>query len=481
MAKRTAPAPVLLWFRQDLRLADNATLLAAAETGAPVVPLFVLDPEAGGAWAPGGASLWWLHHSLEALGEALGRHGSSLVLRRGPAAEIVPTLARELGATAVHAGRLHEPWARALDERVAKALEADGRTLELHRSATLLEPEAVRTQAGGVYGVYTPFARAARGLGEPEAPRDAPARLAGASMPHSDSLVDWKLLPTHPDWAGGMRDTWTPGEAGAQDRLRRFMRRGVAGYDQDRNIPGRDSTSMLSPHLHWGELSPNQVWHAARATGAGASLEVFLAELLWHEFAAYQLWHRPELPDRPLRAAFEALPWREDAAGLRAWERGRTGVPIVDAGMRQLWRVGWMHNRVRMITASYLVKHLLVAWQQGEAWFWDTLVDADLSANSASWQWVGGCGTDCQPFFRVFNPEAQGRKFDPDGTYVRKWVPELARLPDRWLHAPWSAPAAVLEKAGVRLGETYPQPLVDLAEGRDRALAAYRGSVRRAA
>ncbi len=481
-AREAADGTTLLWFRHDLRLADNRALLAAMESGRAVLPVYVLDEAAGERWAPASASRWWLHHSLAALDASLRERGATLLLlRRGDAAALIPELAREAGAREVHAGVMHEPWARARDAAVAATLQAQGSALHLHRVATLYAPDRIATKAGGRYGVYTPFANACRALGEPDPPLPAPDRIAGANPPASDDLGSWGLLPTAPDWAGGMRETWTPGEAGAAGRLARFMERSVAGYDQDRNIPGRDSTSMLSPHLHWGELSPNQVWQAAHQSGSGRALDVFLAELLWHEFAAYLLWNNANLPDAPLRAAFSRLPWRDEPAGLRAWQRGRTGVPIVDAGMRQLWNMGWMHNRVRMITASFLVKHLLVDWVAGEAWFWDTLVDADLAANAASWQWVAGCGTDSQPFFRVFNPVSQGRKFDPDGTYVRRWVPELARMPDRWLHEPWSAPQDVLRDAGVALGSTYPHPLLDLDEGRQRALEIYRATVRRAA
>jgi deoxyribodipyrimidine photo-lyase len=306
-------------------------------------------------------------------------------------------------------------------------------------------------------------------------------------MPGSDALEDGGLPPTRPDWASGLRDLWTPGEAGAAQRLHGFLAEKLDGYGTSRNIPGDPKgTSMLSPHLHWGELSPIQVWHAARAaaeahTGKRAGgFETFQGEILWHEFAAYLLRHNQEMPEKPLRAAFAHLPWRRDAKGRRAWQEGRTGVPIVDAGMRQLWQCGWMHNRVRMITASYLVKHMLVSWQEGEAWFWDTLVDADLATNAASWQWVAGCGTDSQPFFRIFNPVTQGRKFDPDGRYVRHYVPEIARLPDRWLHSPWEAPTSVLKQAKLEMGRDYPKPVVGLDEGRDRAMEVFRTNVRNA-
>ncbi len=461
----------IVWFRQDLRLADNPALAAAASGN--VLPVYILDDGAAGDWKMGGAHRWWLHGSLTSLAADLAERGAPLVLRRGDAAKIIPELVRAAGADTVHAGLLMEPWARRQDEAVAAALP-DGVKLEHHRAGTLFDPGAVRTRTGGTYGIYTPFAKAARALGNPPEPVAAPRQLHPAKAGQSDKLSDWGLLPTKPDWAGGLRDTWQPGEASAAKRLAWFMEHGLADYDGGRNIPGEDLTSMLSPHMHWGELSPAQAWHAALVCPASASRDRYLAELLWHEFAAHCLWHRPQVPDAAQRPEFDRLGWRKDAAGLRAWQQGRTGVPIVDAGMRQLWQTGWMHNRARMITGSFLVKHLLISWWEGERWFWDTLVDGDLAVNAQSWQWVAGCGTDSSPFFRVFNPVTQGEKFDRGGQYVRRWVPELARLPDKHLHAPWQAPASVLADAGVVLGKTYPHPVVGLEEGRDRALAAFR-------
>ena len=473
---RGASAKTVMWFRNDLRLADNAALRAACAEGS-VLPLFVFDPELGGSWALGGASRWWLHGSLLSLAAALKRAGAELVLRRGRAADIVPAMAREIGAVAVHCGRAHEPGIRAADEAVAAALP-EGCRFEQHRVATLFDYDAVRTKTGGVFGVYTPFARACRAQGAPDEPVAAPKTIAGVEGVRGERLEAWGLLPTKPDWAAGLRETWTPGEKDGEARLKRFLAAHLDEYGTERDRPGNENgTSMLSPHLHWGEISPNQVWHAAgKADGRGR--EKFENEILWHDFAAYQLWHHPTIPDEPMHAAFAGLPWRRDERALAAWQQGRTGVPIVDAGMRQLWRIGWMHNRVRMITASFLVKHLLIAWQEGEAWFWDTLVDADLATNGVSWQWIAGSGTDNSPFFRVFNPVTQATKFDPKGAYVRRWVPELARLPDRYVHAPWEAPAHVLEEAGVALGRDYPEPIVGLDEGRDRALAVFRTHVR---
>ncbi len=466
MTHATTPdAPVILWLRRELRLHDNAALGAACDSGRPVLPVYILDDTTPGRWSPGGASRWWLHHSLAALGADLAQRGAPLVLRRGRIADELPRLMHDTGAAAVHAGLPSEPWARA-------AIGALDLPIHLHRTLTLHEPDAIRTQSGGPYGVFTPFARACRARGAPPRPRPAPERILAARPPVSDRLEDWHLLPSRPDWAGGLRATWQPGEAGARRRLRHFVQHILPAYDASRNTPGMDGTAMLSPALHFGEISPDAAWRAAATAGDGKGVEVWQNELLWREFSAHLLWHHPTLPEAPLRREYARMPWRRDAAALTAWQRGRTGVPIVDAGMRQLWHTGWMHNRVRMIVASFLVKHLLLPWQDGQDWFWDTLVDADLASNSAQWQWVAGSGADAAPYFRIFNPVLQGWKFDTDGAYVRRWVPELTRLPDRALQAPWDASGLELEAAGIRLGRDYPAPVVDLATGRARALAA---------
>ncbi|PZW48766.1 deoxyribodipyrimidine photo-lyase [Humitalea rosea] len=452
-------APALLWFRNDLRLADNPALAAVADR--PILPVFVLDDAAAGPWAHGGAQRWWLHHSLARLGADLAALGAPLVCLRGDAATIIPALAEAIGAAETHVARRYEPWGRRQDEVVAMALAALGRRLVRHRGSLLHEPEAVKTGTGGYYQVYTPFARAVLAAGDPGPALPPPTRLQAApGAPASDDLA---LLPRR-DWADGFAGPWQPGEAGAARRLEHFIAGGLAFYAAQRDLPGvSGGTSGLSPHLRFGEVSPRQVWQAVAANGVQAT--VFLKEILWREFSYHLLFHRPEMPEHPLRPAFAAFPWAPDARLLRAWQQGRTGYPIVDAGMRQLWQTGWMHNRVRMIAASLLVKHLLQPWQAGAAWFWDCLVDGDLASNSASWQWVAGCGADAAPYFRVFNPILQGRTFDAAGDYVRRWVPELAGLPDALIHAPWEAPAA--------LRRGYPAPVIGHAEGRARALAAY--------
>ncbi len=462
----------LVWFRNDLRLDDNLALNAACAAGR-ILPVFILDDTAPGAWKLGGASRWWLYHSLASLARDLRALGAALVLRRGDAAKIIPELAAEAGAKEVHAARSFEPWARALDKRVAAALKAAGVTFKRHLSAQLFAPEDIQTKAGGPYNVYTPFSRACLEQDVP-APCPAPARVTGVAGVPSDALGAWDLLPKTPDWAGGLRDSWQPGEAGAKALLKRFLAGPVGTYDESRNLPGISGTSRLSPHVHFGEISPRRVWHAARAI-KGKGAEIFVKELLWREFSISLLWHNPHLPESPLKPEFAKFPWAEQKQEhLRAWQAGKTGYPIVDAGMRELWQTGWMHNRVRMITASFLVKHLLIPWQEGEAWFWDCLVDADLAANAASWQWVAGCGADAAPYFRIFNPVLQGQKFDAGGAYVRRYVPELAGLPNNFIHTPWEAPKTLLDAASITPGITYPNQIVDLSTGRERALAAYK-------
>jgi deoxyribodipyrimidine photo-lyase len=458
---------VIVWFRQDLRLADQPALQAALATGQPVVPVYILntDPD---PWSPGAASRWWLHHSLASLDASLRQRGAGLVLRCGSPVDVLSQLAEAVSASAIYTGAGVEPSARRLDRSASEALQRRNVTLHRVRTTLLFSTEAIRTGSGGPYGVYTPFSKACLAHPPPPEPEAAPDRIPCPRLPASDRLDDWGLLPKHPDWAGGLRTTWTPGEAGATERLKSFRDKGLSGYATQRDRPDLAGTSMLSPHLHFGEISPAAVWHAA-----SPGHPVFIRELLWREFCQHLLWHHPDMPDRPLRPEFEAMPWRDDPAGMAAWQRGRTGIPIVDAGMRQLWQIGWMHNRVRMIVGSLLVKHLMLPWQDGERWFWDTLVDADLGNNAGGWQWIAGCGADAAPYFRVFNPVLQGRKFDPDGAYVRRFVPELARLDPDWIHCPWDAPSSVLAEAGVTLGETYPKPVIDLGEGRARALAAF--------
>lgn len=470
----THDGPVIVWFRQDLRLSDNPALRQAADSGRPVIPLFVLDDETPGRWAWGGASRWWLHHSLAALKGDLEKRGVHLVLRRGKAEDVVRDLVTDAGASAVFWNRCYQPFARERDETIKRNLKAAGVEAASFNGSLLAEPWTVRTKTNEPYKVFTPFWRAARDVIDPADPLPAPESLRPWKSIASDDLVDWHLTPSGPDWAKGFHDHWVPGEAGARERLDTFLDERLLSYSDGRDRPDREVTSGLSPHLHWGEISPRQVWHATREHSAGKNADKFLSEIGWREFSYNLLYWFPHFPERNYQDKFDAFPWKDNKSGFDAWTKGLTGYPIVDAGMRQLWRTGWMHNRVRMIAASFLIKDLMIDWRRGEAWFWDTLVDADLANNSASWQWVAGSGADAAPYFRIFNPVTQGEKFDPDGRYVKRYVPELADLPAKYVHAPWAAPGSILAQAGIALGKTYPEPVVDHSEARDRALAAFK-------
>ena len=466
-------AASLVWFRLDLRLEDNPALLAALARGGPVVPVYIWAPEEEGRWAPGGASRWWLHHSLESLRASLRERGAQLIIRRGPSLQALRELLAETGADAVYWNRRYEPAVIARDKEIKVALRDEGGQAESFNAALLHEPWTVTNRGGKPYGVFAPFWRAYGALPPPPPPEPLPAAVpAPGHWPDSLPLTDLELEPKI-DWAAGMRETWRPGEPGSLSRLDRFVTEALTGYAGGRDRPGQRATSTLSPHLHWGELGPRQVWHAVSGRMRGEDAEAYLRELGWRDFAYHLLYHHPHFPEQPLDPKFAAFPFRDDPRELRAWQRGRTGYPIVDAGMRQLWRLGWMHNRVRMVTASFLVKDLLMPWQRGEEWFWDTLVDADLASNTTNWQWVAGSGADPAPFFRIFNPVTQGEKFDPEGEYIRSWVPELARLPDRYIQKPWEAPPDVLSAAGVVLGQTYPHTIVEHATARKRALDAF--------
>ena len=476
----TDARPRLVWLRRDLRLTDNPALSAASAQGGPIVPLFVLDTHAPVRGA-GAASRWWLDKSLTALDRSLQDKGSRLILRRGDAAETVVALAEEMHAATVCWNRSYEPLAHARDEALAEALRARGVEVQTFDATLLQEPEAVRTQSGGRYGVFTPFWRTARSQLEPLKIQPAPETLEPpARWPASETLETWGLHPRQPDWSSDFSH-WTPGEAGAQARLTDMLSHKLHDYVAARNRPAVDGSSGLSPHLTWGEIGPRQVYVAAEHAAAKHpdlkdQADRFLTELGWREFNYNLLNQDAELHEKPFKSNLDALKWRRSPKDFRAWTLGRTGYPLVDAGMRQLWRLGWMHNRVRLVTASFLVKHLLIDWRQGESWFWDCLVDADPANNPANWQWSAGTGADAQPFFRIFNPVAQGEKFDPGGDYVRRWVPELAKLEARWIHAPWTAPDDVLQTAGVTLGDTYPRPIVDHEAARKRALDALRAA-----
>jgi deoxyribodipyrimidine photo-lyase len=436
-------SPSIVWFRDDLRLADNPALHAAIDRGEPIIALFVLDEESEGVRPHGGAARWWLHHSLASLGERLREKGAALVLRRGPADRVVRELVADAGAGAVFWNRRYGGAGRAIDTGLKSALRSDGVTVQSFAGSLLHEPWTVTTGSGTHYSVFTPFWRACRALPAPRAPLAEPREISGAPQPPaSDQLDDWDLQPTRPDWAGGLRETWEPGEPGARRRLREFLDEDLAAYDRARDEPSAGATSLLSPRLRWGEVSPFTVWHDAVGVDGAAR---FLSELGWREFAWHTLYHFPDLATKNLRREFDAFPWPPlDPPQLDAWQHGETGVPLVDAGMRELWHTGYMHNRVRMVTASFLIKNLLIDWRLGEEWFWDTLVDADEASNAFNWQWVAGSGADAAPYFRVFNPELQAKKFDPQNRYISRWAAD--------------APT---------------QPIVDLGETRKAALSAY--------
>ncbi|MFB7250691.1 cryptochrome/photolyase family protein [Microbacterium sp. NPDC056234] len=437
------PSPSLVWFRDDLRIADNPALHAAVERGEPVVAVFILDEESAGFRPLGAASRWWLHHSLSSLTDRLHEFGVSLVLRRGAADRVIRQLVGEARAGAVFWNRRYGGPERAVDAGIKAALREEGVAAESFAGSLLHEPWTVTTGSGTHYSVFTPFWRACLALPVPRSPLPEPQEISGtADAPETDALDDWALLPTAPDWAGGLRETWEPGEPAARGRLAEFLENDLPAYDRARDEPSAGATSRLSPYLRWGEVSPFTVWHdAVAADGAGR----FLSELGWREFAWHTLYHFPDLATQNLRPEFDAFPWPPlDPSRLDAWENGETGVPLVDAGMRELWHTGYMHNRVRMVTASFLVKNLLIDWRLGEEWFWDTLVDADSANNAFNWQWVAGSGADAAPYFRVFNPELQARKFDPQGRYISRWATD--------------APA---------------EPIVDLGETRKAALTAY--------
>lgn len=472
--------PTLVVFDDMFRLDDHPALAAAAEQGGPVIATYIHDPE-GAPSSPGAASRWWLHQSLARLQKALAGRGSRLIIRKGELVSEVERLIGESGATSLHLTRSYGPGDEARERDLGAMAEARDVRLRRFGGRLLFEPEAIRNGSGDPYRVFTPFWRACRAASPPGPPIEAPGALeAPEAWPESVEIDALDLLPTGHDWTGGLAGAWSPGEAGAREALADFLDTTIDAYGTARNRPDIEGTSRLSPHLHFGEISPRRIWHEVQKgieSGdlAGRGPEKFLAEIGWREFSAHLLFQFPELPKQPLRPEFRDFPWADaPEPRLAAWRAGRTGYPIVDAGMRELWEIGWMHNRVRMIVASFLIKDLRVDWRDGAAWFWDTLVDADIANNSASWQWVAGSGADAAPFFRVFNPVLQGEKFDPKGDYVRRWVPEIAGLPDKWIHKPWEAPADVLADAGVELGETYPAPMVDHKQAREAALAAYK-------
>lgn len=468
--------PALVLFRNDLRIADNKALSAAAASGRPVICAFILD-ESAEIRKAGAASRWWLHHSLESLAAGLRKIGVDLILRQGDMGKIVEAICADSNAAAIYWNRRYATAEAAVDADMKQTLRARGLIAESFDGQLLHEPTRLKTGGGTSYKVFGAFKRALETLGDPRDPVDAPTHLKAwrGKLP-SDRLADWALLPSKPDWAGGLRDCWQPGETAAHERLDDFLADQLQGYAEGRDFPGGEVTSRLSPHLAHGEITPFQIMarlSRIRAEAKLADAAKMRSELFWREFCHHLLFQFPDLANKNFDHRFDRFQWAPNAKNLDAWKRGLTGYPIVDAGMRELWQTGYMHNRVRMIVASFLAKHLLIDWREGEQWFWDTLVDADPASNPGNWQWVAGSGADAAPYFRIFNPILQGEKFDPDGVYVRRFVPELDRLSNKYIHKPWVAPAQELHAAKVKLGASYPVPLIDHQQARARALQAY--------
>ena len=466
----------ILWLRNDLRTADHPALRAALDRGEPVIPLYIYSPDEEAPWTPGGASKVWLHHSLAALDNDLRSKGSQLIVRQGPALEVLQSVIKESGADAVYWSRRYEPQIIARDTEVKTALKTADIEVKSFNASLLNEPWEIKNGSGKPYLVFTPYYRYAVDLDPPRDPLPAPRKIAAPKKwPKSETL---QLLPAIP-WDEGIHADWPIGEAGARASLKTLLGPRLDQYSDGRDQPGVAGTSRLSPHLHFGEISPHTIWHEIQAHAEAEdhadtfnAAADYIREIYWREYAYHLLYHFPHTTTQPLKEAYADFPWDEQPGHLAAWQKGQTGYPMVDAGMRELWHTGWMHNRVRMITASFLIKHLLIPWQKGAEWFWDTLVDADLASNSMGWQWTAGSGADASPFFRIFNPITQGSKFDGKGAYVRKWCPELANMPDKWIYDPSNAPAEILQQAGVTLGVTYPHPIVEHKAAREKALRA---------
>ncbi|PIE42070.1 MAG: deoxyribodipyrimidine photolyase [Gammaproteobacteria bacterium] len=459
------------WFRQDLRLSDNPALTQASSHH-QVLPIYILDDENATDYAMGGASRWWLHHSLKALNKSLG---GALSVYKGNPQTILDELASRFDIAGVYWNRCYEPWRIQRDTNIKQHLQAQGVAVHTFNGSLLWEPWTIKKKDGTPYKVFTPFYRKGCLIAAaPRTPLTTPNDVHYMPDPHQQGVDALELLPTI-RWDEQLQPHWSIGEAGARQRFSAFIDEGLLCYKEGRDLPARPYVSRLSPYLHFGEISPNQLWHGVRNMGDDQNVDHFCSELAWREFSYSQLYYNQDLPRKNLQPKFDYFPWADNSEGLRAWQTGQTGIPMVDAGMRELWQTGFMHNRVRMVVGSFLVKNLRLHWHHGERWFWDTLVDADLANNSASWQWIAGCGADAAPYFRIFNPVTQGQKFDPEGRYIRTYIPEIAGLPDKYLFSPWEAPEHILKSAGIILGLTYPHPVVDLKQSREDALGAFKG------
>ncbi|MCB9799349.1 MAG: deoxyribodipyrimidine photo-lyase [Candidatus Omnitrophica bacterium] len=460
----------IVWFRQDLRLEDNPALIAACKDAEAVIPIYIRPIEKKSAWPLGGASKWWLHHSLKSLDSDLRKVGSKLIVRQGDCLETLLSIIEETGARRICWNRRYEPKSIEYDKKIKARLLELGYQVESFNGHLLYEPWEIKNKQGDPYQVYTAFWNQIHSMKEPSKPLNAPKQIPTPDKWPQSLQIDKLQLEPRIKWDTGLHAQWIPGAAEGRKKLKTFAREDVEHYASERDRPDHRGTSELSPYLCFGEISARMVWHALQ--GVPKSTD-YRRQIVWRDFAYHLLYYFPQTPNKNLKKKFDAFPWQPDKTLLKAWRKGCTGYPVVDAGMRQLWGTGWMHNRVRMITASLLVKHFLIPWQKGAEWFWDTLVDADLANNTMGWQWVAGCGADAAPYFRIFNPVLQGERYDPAGDYVRRWVPELAGLPSKWIHKPWQAPDEILSKAGVKLDQNYPRPVVDHESGRRRALMAY--------
>ena len=471
--------PCLFLFREDLRLTDNPSLMAAIKSKQPVICIFIYDDTSDGPWRAGSARKWWLHYSLRSLMADIEELGGKLILLEGKQEILIPQIVLQTNSTQVFWTRRYGPQQIEVDKNVKSKLESDGVKVTSTNGRLLFEPWHFKTGTRQPYRVFTPLWKAMKATGVVRPLCKKPSSLNWAEHNlNSIKLDELKLLPTSPNWASQFPQEWHPGESGAKERLVRFIKATASKYRDERNRPDISGTSGLSPHLQHGEISPVQIWHSIQiAVEQGripeAQADVFLSEIAWREFSYVLLFNNPDMLSKEINPKFNNFPWQFDVEKFNAWKSGNTGYPIVDAGMRELWQTGWMHNRVRMIVGSFLVKHLLVDWRDGMAWFWDTLLDADIASNTASWQWIAGCGADAAPYFRIFNPILQGQKFDPNGEYIRKFLPQLKNLPDKYISAPWEAPNSILHETGIVLGRNYPRPIIDLKEARDKALEAY--------